>query len=221
MRPNYVLVDYENVPIQSLTLLKADHFNVKVFLGPNNSKISAELAIAMQQMGARAEYITLASKGANALDFHIAYYIGFLAATESSAFFHIISKDTGFDPLIQHLKARKISVSRSTSIEEMPCFIQPPQAPKNVALPPPSNALTTPKSPPSARIIGLTKVATDDLIKRKASKPRTTKTLWTTVQAKCGKDLPKKDIDTVIEELIKKGYVKVTGTKVSYNLPAT
>lgn len=220
MRINYVLVDYENVPVQSLALLKAEHFKVKIFLGPNNSKISAELAIAMQQMGARAEYITLASKGANALDFHIAYYIGYLASTENTAFFHIISRDTGFDPLIQHLKSRKISVSRSTSIEEMPCFTQPPQPPKNEVLSP-VKATSTPKPTPSARIIELTKAATDDLIKRKASKPRTTKTLWTTVQAKCGKDLPKKDIDTVIEELMKKGYVKVIGTKITYNLPST
>jgi hypothetical protein len=220
MRTNYVLVDYENVPVQSLTLLKAEYFNVKVFLGPNNSKISAELAIAMQQMGARAEYITLASKGANALDFHIAYYIGFLAATESSAFFHIISKDTGFDPLIQHLKARKISVCRSTCIAEMPCFTQACAAPKSEISPPNPTVTSTPKAAPSAKILELAKAATDDLIKRKASKPRTTKTLWTTIQAKCGKDLPKKDIDNVIDELMRKGYVKVSGTKVTYNLPA-
>src|SRR5262245_21807547 len=33
---------------------------------------------------------------------------------------HIISKDTGFDPLINHLKSRKILASRSESVLELP-----------------------------------------------------------------------------------------------------
>jgi hypothetical protein len=36
------------------------------------------------------------------------------------AYFHIVSKDTGFDPLIQHLKAKKILASRSKDVTEIP-----------------------------------------------------------------------------------------------------
>ena len=53
-------------------------------------------------------------------DFHIAYYIGRLAAETPDAFFHVISKDTGFDPLIKHLKTQKILCQRSKSIAEIP-----------------------------------------------------------------------------------------------------
>ena len=49
------------------------------------------------------ELVRLTEPGKNALDFHIAYYLGQLALKEPDAFFHIVSKDTGFDPLIQHL----------------------------------------------------------------------------------------------------------------------
>jgi len=35
-------------------------------------------------------------------------------------YFHIISKDKGFDPLIKHLKDRKIFCSRSASVLEIP-----------------------------------------------------------------------------------------------------
>ncbi|NJM12255.1 MAG: hypothetical protein HC889_10560 [Synechococcaceae cyanobacterium SM1_2_3] len=107
MKTNYVLVDYENVQVQSLSLLKGDHFHVRVFLGPNNTKLPVDLVLAMQELGERAEYVVLETSGRNALDFHIAYYLGALASAEPSGFFHIISGDTGFDPLIQHLKKKE------------------------------------------------------------------------------------------------------------------
>ena len=108
MRTNYVLIDYENVQPSDLAMLRDGPFKVKVFLGANQAKIPVALAAALQGLGANAEYVLLASSGSNALDFHIAYYVGILSAQDSSAFFHIISKDTGFDPLIKHLKAKGV-----------------------------------------------------------------------------------------------------------------
>lgn len=122
MRTNYVLVDYENVRVTSLALLNGVHFRVWVFLGPKDTKLKVPLVLAIQEFRERAVYVTLKTGGANALDFHIAYYLGSLAKADPNGFFHIISKDTGFDPLIQHLKTEKISIERSVSIEAMPCF---------------------------------------------------------------------------------------------------
>jgi len=64
----------------------------------------------------------------------------------------------------------------------------------------------------------MVRVAVDDLIKRKAAKPRTPKTLRSTIHARCGKELPAADIDAVYEALVKRGYVKVDGAKVTYSL---
>src|SRR5690606_7639197 len=122
LRTNHVLIDFENVHVKSLDLLKGEHFRVIVFLGPKNTKLPVDLVLAMQAFGTRGEYVMLESPGANALDFHVAFHLGRLAAEDPSGFFHIISKDTGFDPLIQHLKARKVFSARSPSIEEIPCF---------------------------------------------------------------------------------------------------
>ena len=218
MKTHYVLIDYENVQVKSLALLKGENFRIRVFLGPKNPKLPRELVIAMHQLGKRAEYIVLETPGSNALDFHIAYYLGVLAAADPTGFFHIISKDTGFDPLIQHLALAKISSDRSASIEEMPCFSQ------TVASAIVSNKgldKGKPSSPPSrhASVDDMIKIAVDDLIKRKASKPRTTKTLRNTIQAKCGKALPSADIDAVLEALKKLGYVRFEDTKVIYALP--
>jgi len=125
MKTNYVFVDYENVPLKSLERLEGEQFHVRIFLGPNNTKLPIEIVLAVQNMKERAEYIVLGTPGANALDFHIAYYLGVTAMTEPSAFFHIISKDTGFDPLIKHLRTKKMNVFRAASIEEMSCFKLP------------------------------------------------------------------------------------------------
>jgi hypothetical protein len=122
MRTNYVLIDYENVKVRSLALLHEEHFHVKVFLGPNNTKVPVALVLSMKAMGQRAEFVTLKTMGRNALGFHLAYYLGSLAAVDETAFFHIISGDCGFDPLLRHLNTMNIHVARFESIERMPCF---------------------------------------------------------------------------------------------------
>lgn len=217
MKTNYVLIDYENVQVKSISLLRGEQFRVRVFLGPNNTKLPVELVLAMQELGDRAEYVVLETPGINALDFHIAYYIGVLATADPSGFFHIISKDTGFDSLIKHLKTRKVFSTRSASIEEMPCFL--PTATNSYET---SGSVTELKqniNPARTSIESLIKIAVSDLIKRKASKPRTPKTLLSTIHAKCGKDIPVADIEAVYKGLVKHGYVQVNGTKVSYALP--
>ena len=120
MRTNFVLIDFENVQPENLSGLQQDHFKVLVFVGANQTKIPFEVVQAIQAMGAKAEYIKIAGNGSNALDFHIAFYIGQLAAADPTAFFHIISKDTGFDPLISHLKLKKIFAARETAISDIP-----------------------------------------------------------------------------------------------------
>lgn len=102
MRTNYVLIDFENVHVKSLDLLEGEHFRVMVFLGPKNTKLPVDLVLAMQAFGERAEYVTLEASGTNALDFHVAFHLGRLATADPDAFFHIISKDTGFDPLVRN-----------------------------------------------------------------------------------------------------------------------
>lgn len=97
LRTNFVLVDFENVQPKDLGLLKDGPFRVKIFLGPNQSKVPVALASALQLLGSNAGYVVLETAGTNALDFHIAYYIGILSSEDPTAFFHIISKDTGFD----------------------------------------------------------------------------------------------------------------------------
>ena len=50
MKTNYVLIDYENVQVKSLSLLKGEQFQVRVFLGPKNTKLPVEFVLAMQEL---------------------------------------------------------------------------------------------------------------------------------------------------------------------------
>ena len=90
-----------------------------VFVGANQVKLPFELVSSMQTLGSFGKYIKIHSSGPNALDFHIAFYIGKIAEEDNNAYFHIISKDTGFDPLIRHLRDNKIFAQRTSSIEEI------------------------------------------------------------------------------------------------------
>ena len=218
MSTNYVLIDYENVQVKSLALLKGEHFRVQVFLGPKNFKLHRELVFAMHEFGERGKYVVLEAGGSNALDFHIAYYLGVLAAADAAGFFHVISKDTGFDPLLQHLKARGVSAARSVSIEAMPCFRQiGPAASESKRA---SGGSKLKSAAVHSSVEDLIAVVLENLTKRKTGRPATSKTLRSTIHARCGKERPAADIDAVYEALVKRGYVTVDGSKVTYSLPA-
>jgi hypothetical protein len=197
LRTNYVLIDYENVQPEALGVLDAEHFKVLVFVGASQAKVSFETAVALQRMGSKAEYVKISGNGSNALDFHIAFYIGQIAAHDRTAYFHIISKDAGFDPLIQHLKTKKIFAARSRDLSEIPLV-----------------KVANTKAP-DEKIA----VIVANLQQRGASKPRTVKTLASTISSLFQKQLSEQELATLLEELQAKSYVAVNDTKVSYALP--
>jgi PIN domain len=112
MKTSHLLIDLENVQPENLSLLKGRHFKVKVFLGTNQSKLQRAMVLEMQALGESAEYVEIEGRGKNALDFHIAYYLGRLSAENPKADFHVISGDKGFDPLISHLVRQRITYRR-------------------------------------------------------------------------------------------------------------
>jgi predicted RNA binding protein YcfA (HicA-like mRNA interferase family) len=59
-----------------------------------------------------------------------------------------------------------------------------------------------------------------DLHKRGTARPRTVKTLSSTISALFQKHLPDTEVSSLIEKLCAHGVVTVSGTKVSYELPS-
>lgn len=199
MPTNYVLVDFENMQPTDLALLSGGPFKIVIFLGGNQNKIPVNTAIALQQFGNAAEYLQIEGSGSNALDFHIAYSIGRLASMEPESWFHIISKDTGFDPLIKHLIKRKLHVTRQVAIKDIP--------------------LLAAKAAPIASFDEKLAAILASLKAKKASKPAKLKTLASTIHSIFSKTLSDGEINELIEGMASKGWVKLDQQKVSYALP--
>ena len=198
MRTNYVLIDYESVQPASVAVLEQECFKVIIFVGEKQAKVSIDVAASLQRLGAKAEYIRMAGSGPNALDFHIAFYIGRLSTVEPGAYFHIISKDTGFDPLIQHLRSQKILAGRVRTIADIPVVKA-------------SNS----KSPQERIAVILAK-----LQQLKAAKPRTVKTLSSTIASLFQNHVSEDEVALLVQSLANQGYLSVVGTKVTYALPS-
>ena len=197
MMTNYVLIDYENVQPKNLEILTGHAFEVRIFVGANQAKIPFELAQAMQRLGEHACYIRISGNGRNALDFHIAFYVGELTAKDPKAFFHIISKDTGFDPLVKHLKDRKIRIQRDSDLAEIPVLRM--------------SAATTVDQKMAAII--------KNLAGRGQSRPRKSKTLANTINALFTEGLEETELMALVQELQDRKYISIRDGHVSYNLP--
>ena len=218
MPTNYVLVDFENVQPDSLAALATGQFRVKVFVGASQAKgrISFELVHSMQALGANAEYVKIARTGKNAVDMHIAYYVGRLLEKEPNAVVHIVSKDTDFDPLIEYLHAKGSACKRVKSIAEIP-----KQVAARAAIPAAKGVKHTPHVP-SPRRPHAEKLA--PIIKHLHSlsgKPGTSKKLSQTIAnyfKQHGGELPDKIVELLIDELVRLKYVSQANGKVSYHL---
>lgn len=194
MRTNFVLIDSENVKPEYIERLKHEHFRVVVFVGANLKRLDFPIVNAVQSLGSNCCYVQISSHGPSALDFHIAFYIGKLSVAHPDAYFHIISKDKGFDPLIKHLKDQKIFCSRWPSVLEIPLL------------------RSTDKLPPKQR-------AADFYNKRIAStkaRPATVKSLESAILSHFHKVISGEEAAEVLKALAAAGHVVVNGNKVAY-----
>ena len=218
MRTNYVLIDYENVQPENLSLLVSEHFRIIVFVGQSQPNIRTGLAMALQSLGSRAAYVRIEGNGPNALDFHIAYYIGRLAEKDKTAFFHVISRDTGFDPLIAHLKTRGIFAKRSMKIEDIPAVQVTTKSP----IVPASAAVTAiAPSAPSQAIATAPPAHTDTVVahmkKMVNHLPRTDKALSRMLLTWL-RPINEADCEHVLQELIRLKIVAIDNGRVRYSL---
>ncbi len=191
----YVLVDFENVQPRNLELLARHPFRVFVFVGAQQTKVPFDLADAMQALGENASYVKIAGTGKNALDFHIAYYLGELVAKTPKATIYVISKDKGFDPLVRHLTSRNVVVSRRVDVAEIPEL----------------------RIPASRGTDEQLDAVIENLRARGKSRPRKLSTLKNTINHLVDKKLAADEMDTFVNKLKKRKVVAVDGTKVTYN----
>ena len=197
MQTTFLLLDFENVQPDDLAPLGGGPVKIKVFLGAHQTKVPVPLVRALQTFGPDVEYIQMEGNGHNALDFHIAYYLGRLAVEHPKARFRILSRDAGFDPLIAHLRSQKILCERLPGLPDL-------------------RPLPASKTRPAADRFA---VVVADLVKRQAGRPRTLKTLSSTIHALFQKQLSTDELQELLDALIHRGVVKLSDGKLSYELP--
>ena len=116
----WAFVDYENVgSLESLNL--SEYEKVFVFCGPKNTKI--KLGTLPSDGFCSIELIGVTTMGTNNLDFHLAFHLGrFHELANENIVFHIISDDSGFNGLVNHLRkigrtCKKVSKKAGSPIQ--------------------------------------------------------------------------------------------------------
>lgn len=194
---NHVFVDFENVKSVDTSVFTGKSVSLYLFLGPQNKKLDVGLVECLLENSKSVQMIRSPKSGKNALDFILAYHLGQAALAEPTAKFHIISKDTGFDALIDLLKSKNIKAKRHNDWTAL--GVQSPKTPAAPAKP----SLSTPAPKTSAKPIlsvGAEKML-ESLKKSATNRPKKNKTLITHARNFSGKDKPDTDAEKLIAEL--------------------
>jgi hypothetical protein len=117
MSDSVLLVDYENVGKIDLSAVPSG-VRVPFFFGASQKSVPTEFLKAALKLGERFLPINIEGQGKNALDFHIAFYLGEHLTQSPRTRCVILSKDRGFDPLIRHLARRGFTVQRAVTLNE-------------------------------------------------------------------------------------------------------
>jgi hypothetical protein len=119
----HILVDFENTQPKADEVARAagGERRLWIFRGPGQKKYDAEFAEALLALGEQARVVRCEKSGANALDMHIAFELGRLAAAQApgaaAPAFIVVSKDTDYEPLLQYLRKLGFSARREKALK--------------------------------------------------------------------------------------------------------
>lgn len=220
----YLLVDFENVqpPPEDVARVRAVDHHLWVFHGPHQNKFDAAMVNAWKPLGDRLQLVQSAKPGKNALDFHIAYYLGVLNERDVIArrrsMYVVVTGDGGFDAIFTHMRGHGCAVDKAGSIPEALALAarlqaQARQASEATATAKPSTPRATPAEENVAKIIAA-------LASHSKSRPATRKKLEPYVLSRLGNRVTPAVAQAVVKQLIKRGLVTFDGEKTKYALPA-
>ncbi|MCQ2121623.1 MAG: PIN domain-containing protein [Fibrobacter sp.] len=219
----YILVDFENVHESNYKELLSQNVHLKVFLGESQNKIPTELVLGIQDAVGLGRLIQISGNGKNALDFHIAYELGRLFSNDKNAECIIISKDTGYDPLIENIRKEfgKKSCSRIESIEKIGTPKKAATKVKTLEKKAEPKQKTTPKISAKADTILSLENTIKWLQKSSKNRPSSVDAFVKSVQnlAKPKGGIKKKQVETLLKDLESKKKLTISETgKINYKL---
>ncbi|WP_396267775.1 PIN domain-containing protein [Ideonella sp.] len=99
----HVLVDYENVQPTEAQLRELIPTATHVWLFHGQHQKAARLNFA--GFGDHLTLVPITHTGKNALDFHLSFYMGYIASRHPDAHFVVLSNDKGYGPMLAHASA--------------------------------------------------------------------------------------------------------------------
>ena len=111
MKELHALVDYENVQpsLEALAKLAPGFTDVWLFHGPHQARQAQAFAASYE----RVTLVPRSGQGPNALDFHVAFYLGYVAAKHPDAELVVVANDRGYDPMLAHARMLKFRARRA------------------------------------------------------------------------------------------------------------
>ena len=200
MAENVLLVDYENIGKLDLGAIPAG-VRVPFFFGASQRTVPTDFLKAALRLGERFVPIDIEGQGKNALDFHIAFYLGEYLARAPDTSCVILSRDKGFDPLIRHLARRGFAVRRANTVAE---------ALASAALPQAAPARAPASSLPDDALAYLGRMPRN-------RRPRKRKGLLSNLYSHFSKKIPEVELQRVIDQMIAAGRLSETNGAITYH----
>lgn len=198
IRNNYIFVDFESVQDIDLALIESKPVKVFLFFGAQQNKVSVELMMQVHRFHYQLEMIKLEQTGKNALDFVLTHHLSLQTTAIPDGYYHIVSRDKGFDALVAHLRSRNILAARAEAFAQIPVLVD-------------LRTLTLPEKLERVKT-QLSKMKQQN----KDGRPKKRKTLGTMVHSVFRKQLSDEDVQTVISGLVQKCCLKIVEDKIAY-----
>ena len=203
---HFIFVDYENVTQIDFSVLHSKSVHLTVILGANQKTLGTDFVEKLINHPTKTKLIHLTKTGKNALDFVLAYEVGQKATANPTACFHVISKDKGFDGLIDHLKNAKIRAHRHNDFSSL-------------AIPGQAQTPGTSGATKSSRHEDIVHLLGEHLKKASQNRPKNKKTLLNFLKSHLGRESTEAEALRAFESLRQSGTIAVDGNdKLNYSL---
>jgi hypothetical protein len=196
---HHVFVDFENVPSVDLSPIADLPVLVTLLIGGVQNKLDTDFVEQIHAHAAKVRLVKLAASGRNALDLTLAYYLGRAVVEHDTSELHIVSKDKDFEPLIAHLRAKNVRITRSESFATLPFLpAKRPVAAARERRVPHKKAVVAGKVAPQDRIV---KVLVRLQNPQSRNRPSTDRALRAHLRNALGKESSDDKIETVLDQL--------------------
>lgn len=114
----HVLLDYENVQptADELRTMVPDARQVWVFHGPQQRQVEQRFS----SYGANVTAVPISRTGKNALDFHLSFYLGYIASRNQASKIVIVANDKGYQPMVEHARTMGFAVRQHGHVRHKP-----------------------------------------------------------------------------------------------------